>query len=136
MQQSMITTVIRNLSMQVPLLVALLVTMVLALVFWRRHPSASLGAFLGALLLFMTAMIQPFVTAAVLQGPRPSGLAPAAMLTAVTVIANIFRGAGIGLLTWAVFTGRRGTSAGGFPVSTPPPLPGRAGPRAIPPHGP
>ena len=124
MQQSIVTSMIRNLSLQVPMLLALLVTMVLALVFWRRHPSASLGAFLGALLLFMTAVFQPLVNVRVLQSPRPVGVNPADMLTAVTIAANVVRGAGIGLLTWAVFTGRHGAAAGGFPMSTPPPLPG------------
>ena len=129
MQQGVIQDLVRQLAVQASMLLALAVLMVLALVMWRRHPTACLAAFLGALVLFMTSVVQMYVTAHVVRttaAPARGSIADTLMVVAIT--ANAFRAAGIGLLTWAVFAGRRTGEQRGFPMSAPPPLP--AGPGA------
>ena len=119
--------VLRHLAVQAPLLLALVVLMVLALVLWRKHAAACLPAFIGALLLFMTGVVQTYLTTRVVRTSGPPGspsMADVLMIVAVT--ANVVRAVGIGFLTWAVFAGRRSASSRGFSVSAPPPLPARA----------
>jgi hypothetical protein len=127
MQQSIVQEMARQLAVQAPMLLALIVMMSLALTFWRRHPSACMGAFLGALLLFMTSVVQAYVGTVVLRRATPGRATIGETLMVLAIVANLFRAAGIGLLTWAVFTGRRRPAASGFPMSVPPPLSGGAG---------
>jgi hypothetical protein len=129
MQQNILESWWRQLVVQAPVLAALLVMLVMALVLWGRYPRACLLAFLGSLLLLVTGLLHPLVSVYLIQN-RPAGGSAVSLsdrLLALGLVTNTVRAAGYALLTWAVFAGRTRPSASGFPVSAPPPRHGAAG---------
>jgi hypothetical protein len=131
MQQNILETWARQLLVQVPVLVALILMLVMALVFWGRYPRACLLAFLGSLLLLGTGLLHPLANMYVIE-TRSAGASTVSMgdkLLVVSLVMNTVRAAGYGLLIGAIFAGRTRPAVSGFPVSaTPPPPYGGAGP--------
>ena len=94
---------------QLPLYIVWLAGMVLALVFWRKHPAVSLLAFLGFALLLVTTVIGTFLGAYLPMSLREQGMTGVQVnrVVGITNLIVIFVAAGAWvLIVVALFVGR------------------------------
>jgi hypothetical protein len=94
---------------QGPVLAMYLVGMVLALAFWRRHPTPCLLLFAATGLLFVLGVVQPLLFQYVAQSRSGMGWQNATVAQAVGIfglVASGLRALALGLLFAAVFVGR------------------------------
>ena len=91
---------------QAPLLLAYVVGVILALVFWRRCPRPSMLTFLAMMLLLITTLVQAFLIGYLLQGGwNPEKLR--LFMRATVLMGNLLHMTAIGLILAAVFIGRK-----------------------------
>jgi len=111
-----------------PLLLAYIIALVVAVVFWSDFPQTCALVLGAALVLLLMTFIQPIIQQQLYNAMRRQGTSMqnyGQLVSAVAIVANIFRAGGIGLLVWAAFTGRTSavTPASAFPT-LPPRIPG------------
>jgi hypothetical protein len=99
---------------QLPLIIACLVGVVLAIVFWSRSPGASLMTLIGCLVLllaiFVVSGVQSYLVSARIQ--QGWTLVKYGAVTAVvSAVSALIRGAAFGCVIGAVFVGRRRSAA-------------------------
>ncbi|MEW6130642.1 MAG: hypothetical protein AB1757_26665 [Acidobacteriota bacterium] len=101
---------ITQLAGQLPILLAYLIGMILAMVFWRRYRAACRLTLIATSLLLLTSIIFPFIFqylnyVRVERGWDYSKMS--LILFMVNLLSSLLRAAGIGLLLAAVFVQRR-----------------------------
>jgi hypothetical protein len=119
---------------QSPTLVVYLIGLVLALAFWGRHPTPCLLTFLATALLMLTTVGVTWLQLDWIRGANAgaSSRSIAERLQMLAIVSGFVRAGAMGLLIWAVFSGRTSHAAGGFPVG----MPGVPRPPALPPKPP
>ena len=110
-----IIPVLRQLLQQSPVLLVYLIGIVMAIVFWRRSPSASILVILGAGLLLLSSVTLPFVFQYILYSQRDH-VSTSEGLSTVFVVLGLISGfvhaVGLGFFIAAAFAGR-GRRVGG-----------------------
>ena len=102
--------ILTTLSIQLPILIALLIGIILCFTHWKRHPKPSLLAFLGLLLLMILAVINvltdylPFLLQSAFD-MKYSAMAPIQIGTGIVL--SIMHAVGYVLLIAAIFSGRK-----------------------------
>jgi hypothetical protein len=99
-----------QLPVQAPTLLAYVVGMVLALVFWRRCPRPAKFTFLAMMLLLITALVHSLLLSFFMQGREDLGWSHETLgliLLITGLIASLIRAAAFGLILAAVFMGRK-----------------------------
>lgn len=94
-------------SSQIPMLLAMTVGLVLAVIHWRRHPVPCQFLFFGCAVLLLAALLQPAGNALLMQ--RDSQVAMATrntLMRNVSVVFSVLRAIGFGLVIAAVFVRR------------------------------
>lgn len=94
---------------QIPMLLAYLIAMILAVTFWQRCPTSALLTFVAGGLLLIVSIAQTFLNWYLIHGR--DGLAAGngnigSILAVVGLVGSVLRALGFGLLLAAVFTGR------------------------------
>jgi hypothetical protein len=110
--ENLLVSFLGQLAVQAPSLLAYLVGIILALVFWRRCPGPSLLTLLALALLLVTSLVQTFLLLYLFRARADFGWDEARvgwMLSASALVGSVIRAAALGLLLAAVFLGRRGT---------------------------
>lgn len=100
-------TVLTQLAGQAPVLLAYLVGVILALVFWQRSPVPALLTLIAMVLFLMTTLVQSVLVHYLVRVSADSGMTLGWMLSANAVIGSVLRAMAVGLMLAAVFTGRR-----------------------------
>ena len=101
---------------QSPVLLAYLVGLILALVFWRRCPGPCLLTLIATGLLLVVAVAQTFLTQYLFQMRAEMGWEDVKvgwMVSAVGLTSNLLRAVAVSLLLTAVILGRRITQGAG-----------------------
>ena len=129
MQQNLFQAWASQLVPQLPVLLALLLMLIMALVLWGRYPKPSLLAFLGSLLLLATALVYPLLARVVIEGRGlpASSATLGEKLVVLGLVSNVLRGVAYALLTGAIFAGRTRRDVSGFPVTAASPQPAGGG---------
>ena len=110
----------RQLALQSPMLLVLLIGLVLSLIFIRRAPKPAFMA-AGACIVLLVTTFANLIASEILVNSRLTGTismeAYSWIFTIISVLSACIRAAAIGLLIAAVFVGRaRLTAASSFPV--------------------
>jgi hypothetical protein len=122
--ESIFITYVKQLAAGAPLLLVYLAGMVLALVLWRRSPTASLLCLIGMGLLLVAAVAQPLANLFVIRSMSSQGWGGdrvSMLLSVSAVIGSLVRAVAMGLLVGAVFSGRGKSkpARAGVPVEEP-----------------
>jgi hypothetical protein len=94
---------------QVPVLLAYLLGIILALVMWRRYPRPALLTLMGVSLLLLVSVVTPFLSMSLTfrrAGDGGGHERIGFLLSAISLGSSLLRAAGVGLLLAAVFIGR------------------------------
>ena len=101
---------IGGLLIQIPVLLVCLVSILVAFVFWRRSPAASICALLGFGIALFLCILIPISQGMVMQMTKESGLeARATANIALGLVWSILRAISYILLLVGVYTGRKST---------------------------
>jgi hypothetical protein len=101
--------ILAQLLMQLPFFLVCLLGLILAAVFWRRSPAASVLTMLGILIHLVVVAVQIVVPQYLVAAREDMNWTLenlGRVLSVVNVISSLVRAAGFGLLLAAVFTGR------------------------------
>jgi hypothetical protein len=101
---------------QAPVLLAYLVGMILALVFWRRSPGPCVLTLVATGLLLGTTLVQSFLFLYLIRAREDFGWTEERyrwMLSANALVGSVIRAVAFGLLLAAVFVGRKGVQQTG-----------------------
>jgi len=104
------STLVSQLAPQAPMLIAYLVAIVLAIMFWQRCPTPSLLTLIAAGLLLGTSVAQTFLFAYLMHAQDGMALGNASrgsIFGLVGFASGIVRALAFGLLLFAVFSGRK-----------------------------
>jgi len=110
-----ITSFLIQLLGQSPMLLAYLIGMVIALVFWRRCPSTAVLVLLGSGLLLLISVEGTFAFQYIIQSRHDWGWRDEKMVTVLTTLGlvnSVIGALGFALLLAAAFVGRRGQAGG------------------------
>ncbi len=106
-----------------PLLIAYIVALAMAVVFWSQYPQPCALLLAASLILLVTTIIQPIIQQRLFSMRTSSGWSMqeyAQWISMISMLFGLFRAAGFGLLTWAVFAGRSNAATQGFQTIPPP----------------
>jgi hypothetical protein len=109
MLSPVITTILTNMAIHIPLYLVWLVGIILALATWNRNPRPSLFALLGIVAMFVFDMISIYMITIPMQlGEKGYAVANIAMVISIAnVVLTILKACGWGLLLAAIFVGRK-----------------------------
>ncbi len=106
------TSALGSLFVMSPILIAWMVGLVLAFVFWKRQPRVALFAAIGFGLLLFVNIIHAFVNPLLfgwMIDQLGSGSQVSLILSGITCVVNLFEAAAWALIIAAIFTARRQT---------------------------
>ena len=92
-----------------PLLIAYLVALTMALVYWSQHPLPSALVLAASIILLVTTIVQPIVQQQLFSMRTSNGWSTQQYAQWISLIGmgfSLFRAAAFGLMVWAVFAGR------------------------------
>jgi hypothetical protein len=105
-----IVPALTQLVVQLPLLLVYLVGLMLALVFWRRHPTPCVLVLISTAILLVASVAQTFLTQYLIHARNERGWEPQQLswiLSALAMAGSILRAIALSLLLSAVFLGRQ-----------------------------
>lgn len=119
---------IGTLAASIPVLLAYLIAIVVALAYIGQYPRPATLTLIAAITLLVTTVVQQVIQINLVSMWRTRGWTASqysAAIGGISLVFNILRAGAFGLLTWAVFSGRSTNAPSeGFPIHrAPPPLP-------------
>ena len=96
----------------IPVMLVLLIGMVLAIVFWSRHPGVSRLTLIALLLFLARQLLGPLVSLWLTLNQRPLGGDARGLgfaMLGIGIVSSVIQAIGYGLLLAAVFAGRNAT---------------------------
>lgn len=102
-------SIVTQLLSQLPMFLAYLIAMIVAVTFWQRCPRQSLFTIIAAALFLVVSVAQTVLTSYLIhtRNDLPAGGEQlGTILTVIGLIGGVLRALGFGLLLAAVFTGR------------------------------
>ena len=112
----MMNVAIWSVMSMLPMVLVYLAALIMAIAFWGDYPQTCAKVLAGALIMLLTTILQPVMQAQVVRTGVAMGTVGQSIMM-ISMVANVVRAVGFGLIVWAAFAGRISVSdASGFPV--------------------